>query len=377
MSKYTDKYFTRTKDVLKADNHNPEVVMQVFQRNDRACICGTNEIAKEILAKGRGGFNTITCAEDGVIVNAWDTVMHIEGHYQDFVEYETEILGILARQTKVATNAYNCFAAANGKRVILMSGRFDAPEVQKRDGYAFGVGLEAADSKICFSCGDVTTEAQAEGFGIRPVGTMPHSLIAAYGGDTVKAMIKFAEYMPVEVPRICLVDFDNDCLGTTANVIARMYQMWRKLHKNRRFRMDGIRLDTSGSMVDVSVARAINFIGYLGNQKITGVCQKLISIIDNWLIETRASDHDRCWEGVEKGKKLSDYVKNIQIGVSGGFNAKKIAEFKEARLPVDFYGVGSSIFDGNYDFTADIVKIKENGVWRDCAKKGRRYIEIK
>ena len=38
-------------------------------------------------------------------------------------------------------------------------------------------------------------------------------------------------------------------------------------------------------------------------------------------------------------------------------------------MPVDIYGVGSSLFQGRYDFTADIVRVEG----KPCAKVGRSY----
>ena len=53
--------------------------------------------------------------------------------------------------------------------------------------------------------------------------------------------------------------------------------------------------------------------------------------------------------------------------VSGGFNVEKIREFEEHQVPVDAYGVGSSLFEGRFDFTADVVMADG----RPCAKVGR------
>jgi nicotinate phosphoribosyltransferase len=38
-------------------------------------------------------------------------------------------------------------------------------------------------------------------------------------------------------------------------------------------------------------------------------------------------------------------------------------------VPVDAYGVGSSLFQGRFDFTADVVR--RDG--KPCAKVGREY----
>jgi nicotinate phosphoribosyltransferase len=60
---------------------------------------------------------------------------------------------------------------------------------------------------------------------------------------------------------------------------------------------------------------------------------------------------------------------HVKIVVSGGFTVDKIRHFEEAGVPVDMYGVGSSLFQGRFDFTADVVRV--NG--EPCAKVGRAY----
>jgi nicotinate phosphoribosyltransferase len=55
--------------------------------------------------------------------------------------------------------------------------------------------------------------------------------------------------------------------------------------------------------------------------------------------------------------------------VSGGFTVEKIREFESSSVPVDAYGVGSSLFQGRFDFTADIVLNQG----KPCAKVGRVY----
>ena len=53
----------------------------------------------------------------------------------------------------------------------------------------------------------VSTDAQAHWWGSKGLGTIPHALIAAYGGDTVKATEKFAQFMDPEVAVIALKMF--------------------------------------------------------------------------------------------------------------------------------------------------------------------------
>ena len=60
---------------------------------------------------------------------------------------------------------------------------------------------------------------------------------------------------------------------------------------------------------------------------------------------------------------------NVKISVSGGFTPEKIKMFIDRKVPVDSFGVGSCLFEGNYDYTADIVMV--NG--KPMAKAGRTY----
>jgi nicotinate phosphoribosyltransferase len=59
----------------------------------------------------------------------------------------------------------------------------------------------------------------------------------------------------------------------------------------------------------------------------------------------------------------------VRIVASGGFTVDRIREFEAAGVPVDAYGVGSSLIRGANDFTADVVRLDG----RPCAKEGRRY----
>jgi len=61
--------------------------------------------------------------------------------------------------------------------------------------------------------------------------------------------------------------------------------------------------------------------------------------------------------------------RHVKIVVSGGFTVEKIRQFEEQNIPVDAYGVGSSLFQGRFDFTADVV-MREG---TPCAKVGRSY----
>jgi nicotinate phosphoribosyltransferase len=319
---YSDKYFVRAREVLLKDRHRPCVTMQVFAKT-HAYLGGTDEaIAILKLCADRWDELTVSALYDGDEIQPWETAMLIEGPYDAFANLETLYLGVLARRTRVGTNTRLVVEAAKPKQVMFFPARHDHWLVQTGDGYA---------AHIAGAIG-VSTDAQASWWGSEGVGTVPHALIAAYGGDTVLASQKFAEHMPDGVSLVTLVDFENDCVGTSLRVAralgARLY---------------GVRLDTSETLVDKSV------ISQMGTFKPTGVNPQLV-----WNVR-RALDK----EG----------FRHVKIVVSGGFTAEKIRHFEEQRVPVDAYGVGSSLFQGRFDFTADVVRVEGKPV----AKVGRAY----
>ena len=319
---YSDIYFLRTQEILNHANYHPTVTMQIFQR-DYAVLCGIDEAIALIK---RCAYHPekikIRALHDGDRIEPWETVMTIEGDLADFSHLETVYLGIIARQTKVATNCAKAVEAANGKPVLFFPSRFDHYAVQKGDGYAAKVGGMA----------NVSTPANAISWGIEAAGTIPHALIAACGGDTLKATKMFDEYIDPKINRVALVDFNNDCVGTSLKVAR---ELGDKLY--------GVRLDTSDKMVDVSL------IGQMGHFKPTGVNEQLVRNVREAL-DAEGFNH-------------------VKIMVSGGFNPERIRLFETNNVPVDVYAVGSNIFATNADFTADIVLVDG----KPCAKAGRAF----
>ena len=101
----------------------------------------------------------------------------------------------------VATNTTEVLEAATGKPIIFMPARHDHHRVQTGDGYAAYVAGALAGVEI-----GVTTDAQSSWWGGRGLGTVPHALIAAYGGNTVLAATKFAEWAPPDFNIVVLVE---------------------------------------------------------------------------------------------------------------------------------------------------------------------------
>ena len=323
---YSDAYFNLTKQLLEREGRRPRVLMQVFQKNES--ILGGVDEAIAVLKLGAGHQD-----EHGMWIPGWDqlevralhegdeiapreTVMTIEGDYSVFAHLETVYLGCMARRSLVMKNVRDVVRAANGKPILFFPARHDHWLVQTGDGWS---------AHVAGAIG-VSTDAQASWWGGCGVGTIPHALIAAFGGSTVEAAQAFARAYADRMNVTVLVDFENDSLRTALEVARALGdQLW------------AVRLDTSETNVDAGLPE-----GSAG-----GVTPELVHHVRDGL--------DR--EGFER----------VKIVVSGGFGVDKITRFEEAGVPVDSYGVGSSLLRGKNDFTADIVRVDG----RPCAKVGR------
>jgi len=212
--------------------------------------------------------------------------------------------------------------AARGKPILYFPARHDHWHVQTGDGWA---------AHVAGAIG-VSTDAQASWWGGRGIGTVPHGLIAAYGGDTVTAARKFAEHFADDMNITVLVDFENDSVRTALEVAHALGpKLW------------GVRLDTSEQLVDRSL------VDEMGGFVPTGVNPRLVEKV----------------RGALDGAGFPD----VRIVASGGFTAERIEQFEAAGVAVDAYGVGSSLIRGQNDFTADVVLLDG----RPCAKVGRAY----
>jgi nicotinate phosphoribosyltransferase len=330
---YTDAYFNFTKELLEAEQHQPRVVMQVFQKK-HSVLGGIDEaIAVLKLCSGRflpdGEWEpgwpklTVQALHEGDEISPYETVMHIEGDYSLFAHLETVYLGSLARRTLIMRNVREVVEAAREKPILYFPARHDHWMVQTGDGWA---------AHIAGAIG-VSTDAQASWWGGKGMGTVPHALIASYGGDTVKAARVFADRFADGVNIVVLVDFENDSVRTSLEVADALGD-----------RLWGVRLDTASTLVDRALWPR------MGRTDPRGVTPELVGLVRQALDE---AGHP-----------------GVKIVASGGFNAERIRKFEQLEVPVDAYGVGSSLIRGENDFTADVVMVEG----KPCAKVGREYL---
>ncbi len=299
-------------------------------------------------------------------------VLRVRGRYRDFALLETPTLGILTRASRVATNVYETLVAARGKPVLFFPARFDLHEVQAADGYAYNIAVQRFNRDYEKTLGPfISTDAQGDWWGGAGGGTVAHAAIAAFLGDTAEAMLQFARVLPASIPRIALVDFRNDSVQDSVLVLDVLFGEYRRLmdsgqpEEAAKYRLYGVRLDTSASIRDVSVPP-------LGEADLDlGVTPRLVFNVRKAL--------DSAWEHwplpAAWRERARTFCQAVKIVVSGGFNPEKIRNFEHLGVPTDIYAVGSYLFNNNgatvTDFTADVVRVRVHDQWVPMAKVGR------
>jgi len=362
-----------------------EVEAQIFNRRaPYALIAGTDAVLA-MLRHCAGYFEgetftetwqnlEVVAVQDGIKThyggdpNDVQTVIEIRGRYRDFALLETPMLGMLTRASRVATNVYNVLKVCNGKPVLFFPARFDLPSVQAADGYAYWLAVQTYNAETDHNMTPlVSTDAQGAWWGGSGGGTIPHALIACFFADTTEASLAFARHIHPDVPRIALVDFNNDTIGAS---LATLDAYWTEYKQalaagdetaQKRYTLNAVRLDTSGALVDAS----------LNKNDPRGVSPLLVRTVRRAL--------DNAWTRWDLPAALEDtartFCQNVGIVVSGGFDRDKVAQFEAEGTPVDYYGVGSKFLynsgEHSTDFTMDVVRLRIDGQWIDMPKVGR------
>jgi nicotinate phosphoribosyltransferase len=303
-----DVYFARAERILEREGLDPIVAMEVFARED-ALLCGIDEaknLLAHVLVDADPSETTIEALDDGDAISPKEVVLRITGRYRQFGLYETAMLGMMSQSTGWATAARECVEAAAPLPVISFGARHVHPDITDVLDYAAIVG----------GCVGASTPAGARLAGLRPTGTMPHSLVLIFG-DTVRAAEAFDRDLEDDVPRIVLVDTFKDEAEESLRVAHALGE-----------RLYGIRLDTPSER------------GRVTADLVTEVRARL---------DVEGFGH-------------------VKIVVSGGLTPDRIQYFRESGSPVDSFAVGSYISGATpIDFTGDIKEIDG----RPIAKRGR------
>ena len=317
--KTTDVYFARTKQILDVKKLSKAKVVAEVTANELprgwpwAVLCGVDEVAK--LFEGRSV--DVYAMPEGSVFRPQDyrgmrmPVVVIEGPYGEFCELETPLLGLLCHASGVATMAARLRKIVGTKLLVAFGIRRAHPALAPMlDRAAYIGGFDGVSSLV-----------GAKAIGKEPMGTMPHSLVIAFG-DQVKAWRAFDEVMPPKVPRIALVDtyFDEKIESLMAA---------EALGK----RLQGVRLDTPSS-------RKGDF---------TEIVREV-----RWELDTRGYGH-------------------VKIMVSGGVDDDNIRGLAEAGA--DGFGVGTSLTNApTIDFAMDIVELEGKPVAKRGKLGGRKQV---
>ena len=305
-------------------------------------------------------------------------VLRVRGRYRDFALLETPTLGVLTRASRIATNTYRLMEAARGKPILFFPARYDLPATQAIDGYAYFIGVQRYNHDAGTHVpAIVSTPAQASLWGGRAGGTVAHAMIATFLGDTVELMLQFARILPPEVPRIALIDFDNDCINTALAVAQAFFKHYREAAERgdeegmHRYTLYGVRPDTAAELRDRSLQHLPD------SPDLYGVNPRLVFALREAL--------DNAWQSwglpPEWRTRAAEWCRQIKIVATSGFTEARIREFEAQNTPVDIYGVGSAFFSNssvegtNTDFTADVVRVEVGGNWLPLAKVGRAPCE--
>ncbi len=296
----SDLYFVRTRELLAyAGKERTPVVAEIFCSRP-GVLAGVEEAFNLLKNKNV----SLWAVPEGKEMEQKEVVMRISGPYDEFGMYETALLGMLASASGWATAARACRDAAGDKPVFCFGARHVHP----------AVAPVMERSSIIGGARDCSCIMGAKLLGKEPVGTVPHAAILIIG-DTVETALLYDKVMPLESPRIILVDTFKDEAEETLRVADAL-----------KDRVYGVRLDTPGERGGVT----------------PGLVREIRARLD-----------------------MAGYS-HVIILVSGGITAERIPLLAEAGA--DAFGVGSYISAARpIDMTMDLKEI--NG--QPIAKRGR------
>lgn len=372
---YTDKYFLRTNEILKADNLNPIVLMQIFIRKGEVPVYGIDEAIESIKKYAESSNLKIWAVKEGSYIENCETIMLIEGHIQDFVELETFYLGVISRQTtlrnseikdvtetKILKNAYEIMSQiveTVQRPVIYMGARH------------WGWELDYDLSNMALKAGatSCSTDNGALSHDQLGVGTTPHVLENIYAwkygkeNAVVESIKAFDKHIDQSVPRIALIDYFNQeaiDMYNSAKVVA----------------LEGVRVDTSGSnTINLHIA---------SNNLEKHLMELFEKYLPQWKNNPYIVGQGVSGFGVLGLKTISMMQElNLKFVLSSGFGkiekVKTFVDFEKDLIECGFLedtklfdslGVGEIFGIPNTRFaTADVVKIEGQNI----SKIGRGY----
>jgi len=338
MQKYTDKYFLRSNEILKAEGINPWVNMQVFVRKGPGKIGGIEEAVDLILNNSNlaevGG--RIYAKAENEIYTPKDTIMNIVAPIQEIMELETIYLGVLT----AGTTRLNDKKDLNFNKIGLQM-RQVKDLAGERIVLYFGARhwhwtYDQALANLAFEngCSEVATDNGAETRNKWGVGTIPHALENIYArkygfkNAVVESTKAFDRVIPINIPRVALSDYANREITDTLNTI-----------KALDGRLAAVRVDTCGENIAEGAIDGTE--KYINGRGVTA----------NGVYALRNALDNKGYHGVG-------------VYVSSGFsNPEKVRAFNKVEKTKGkriYSGIGAGFLDGVRTFTADVIAIADD-----------------
>lgn len=252
---YTDKYFLRSNEILKAEGLNPFVRAQVFIRKGPGVVYGINEALAilEKYSKFREHGGRVFALQEGSAYESCETLLLIEAPVQDIIELETMYLGVITAQTtlnnggwdikldQIEANMKAVVDAAEGRPVSYFGARH----------WHWNRDKEIAEAALKGGATDTSTDIGSSNLGKQGIGTIPHILENVYAwklgpeNAVLNSTLAFDRHMPVDIPRIALIDYHNKEVGDTLSV-ANNFGKKGSYYAKTRVPLFGVRVDTCG-----------------------------------------------------------------------------------------------------------------------------------
>ncbi len=371
ISRWTDKYFSRTRQVTEAEEkklgrqinatyalfiRQPAIFAPAYMLTWLQRVAQTNGYKIEVDLM----FN------EGDRIRAGDPMMFIHGRMAEIVELETHYLQKIGPANIAAYNARNMAKALPDKKFLAMDARHAAGmEMAEMMAYAASVGSKAAQADGATGFIGNATDATAHFFGNKAgLGTMPHALIGMFH-DTVEAAEAYHATFPDEGMTV-LVDFDGQEI-TNSIALARKFpelllqgKLAVRIDTNGARYLEGLDHERSYEVIETSIPEILNV--DLDRKQLEHLIGKGVSAAAIWHLKN---------ELVKAG------ADKMQIVVSSGFNTAKCKLMHLAKAPLDVIGTGSFLPENWPETyaTADIVEYDGTAEGTlEKVKSGRQYL---
>lgn len=352
---YIDKYFLRSKEILRKEGINPVITAQVFIRKGDVKVYGIREALDILERYGHHGNLSVHALPEGEHFDSCEPLMIIKGNVQEIIDLETMYLGVISAETTLRNDNKDIDLRQireNMSKVVEIAG--DRP-VSYFGARHWRYDRDGDIAEACYNGGAVNCSTDEGGMrmgGQQGIGTIPHALEAIYHdrygihNAVTEATISFDAHMDDDIPRVALIDYANREIQDTIKTASVLEDLGNK-------KLDAIRIDTCGENVIQSAMHIHDKSYWFG---------KGVSI-----------------SGVHNIRKALDYegFDYVKIMLSSGFgNPEKVKEFVDAEKILktrlfDGLGVGGVFYSRMA--TMDIVAVGSKPI----SKVGRSHNKSK